>query len=268
MNYELGIRKRKSLLRCHVDASLEKTSSSFNNSTIQQFNNCNFLSKLPARNATHSVAGGQIPNSRFQLSQRGGYALMLSIVVSSIVLSIGISLLNIVQKELILSATGRDSQFAFYAADAGLECVLYWDIAEQAFPANLLESDFVTGPFAPGGVGSDCGHTDFSVSGYGGEIEDVNGDTQCVIVDGEEVCSGERDDVATYTLTVTFTEDSEGSRGTCAIVDITKKDINADGEVETEVDAHGYNEECPPDGGVFTSPGLVERGIKVTYGGD
>jgi len=266
MNYELGIRKRKSLLRCHVDASLEKTSDGFNNSTIQQFNNRNFLSKLKTLAFAKVLAGKQ--NSKPQCFRRGGYALMLSIVVSSIVLSIGISLLNIVQKELILSATGRDSQFAFYAADAGLECVLYWDIAEQAFPANLLESDFVTGPFAPGGVGSDCGHTDFSVSGYGGEIEDVNGDTQCVIVDGEEVCSGERDDVATYTLTVTFTEDSEGSRGTCAIVDITKKDINADGEVETEVDAHGYNEECPPDGGVFTSPGLVERGIKVTYGGD
>src|SRR3989344_2611523 len=214
MNYELGIRKRKSLLRCHIGAVLKKTSSSFNNSTIQQFNNCNFLSKLPARNATHSVAGGQIPNSRFQLSQRGGYALMLSIVVSSIVLSIGISLLNIVQKELILSATGRDSQFAFYAADAGLECVLYWDIAEQAFPES--GADFTGAPSIPGEIGEDCGLTDLGITveslyeaGHKDPPETITPYkcvSGCESEEETDVYGGHEDDIVTITFQVEFSE--------------------------------------------------------------
>src|SRR3989344_1182654 len=219
MNYELGIRKRKSLLRCHIGAVLKKTSSSFNNSTIQQFNNCNFLSKLPARNATHSVAGGQIPNSRFQLSQRGGYALMLSIVVSSIVLSIGISLLNIVQKELILSATGRDSQFAFYAADAGLECVLYWDLGnpgESIFPESSIDDDGI-GNYPPSDT--ECGNTDlFDEADWRAEIIDVNNNySPAHEEDGESVpASGYEDDIVEISFQVEFTAAEEGvSPGSC-----------------------------------------------------
>src|SRR3989344_7693850 len=170
MNYELGIRKRKSLLRCHVDASLEKTSDGFNNSTIQQFNNRNFLSKLKTPAFAKVLAGKQ--NSKPQCFRRGGYALMLSIVVSSIVLSIGISLLNIVQKELILSATGRDSQFAFYAADAGLECVLYWDLGnpgESIFPESSIDDDGI-GNYPPSDT--ECGNTDlFAEADWKAEVK-------------------------------------------------------------------------------------------------
>ena len=51
-------------------------------------------------------------------------------VISSLLLSIGISIYNITLKELILSSYGRNSQFAFYAADTGLECALYWNIKD------------------------------------------------------------------------------------------------------------------------------------------
>ena len=67
-----------------------------------------------------SLAIGTLQHTTYNIRHTAynkGYALILSIVVSSVVLSIGLSLLNIVQKEIILSATGRDSQFAFYAAD-------------------------------------------------------------------------------------------------------------------------------------------------------
>ena len=41
-------------------------------------------------------------------------------------------------KELKLSGLGRESQIAFYAADAGIECFFYWeikhpDLADSAF---------------------------------------------------------------------------------------------------------------------------------------
>ena len=62
-----------------------------------------------------------------------GFTLLLAALISSIVLVLGASIFGIAQKELTLSSIGRDSQFAFYAADTGAECALYWDIRHQYF---------------------------------------------------------------------------------------------------------------------------------------
>ena len=56
-----------------------------------------------------------------------GFAMLFSVLVSSLVLSVGLSIFNLTLKELVLSSSGRESQFAFYAADSGAECALYWD---------------------------------------------------------------------------------------------------------------------------------------------
>ena len=62
-----------------------------------------------------------------------GFTLLLAALVSSIVLSLGSSIFLIAQKQVILSSLSRDSQFAFYAADTGAECALYWDLRFNAF---------------------------------------------------------------------------------------------------------------------------------------
>lgn len=56
-----------------------------------------------------------------------GFTLLLSVLISSILMALGSALFNIVSKEVLLSSAGRESQFAFYAADTGIECALYWD---------------------------------------------------------------------------------------------------------------------------------------------
>jgi len=56
-------------------------------------------------------------------------------------LAVGLAVFNIGSKELILSATARDSQFAFYAADTGVECALYWDFKTGAFSPESPPSD-------------------------------------------------------------------------------------------------------------------------------
>jgi len=56
-----------------------------------------------------------------------GYTLLFAVLFSSLVLSIGLSILNISQKETILSSSGIDSQQSFFAADTGIECARYWD---------------------------------------------------------------------------------------------------------------------------------------------
>lgn len=62
----------------------------------------------------------------FQEKQNKGFALLLTLVVVSVVLAIGLSLLDITLKQLVLSGTARDSEIAFHAAYAGVECAEYW----------------------------------------------------------------------------------------------------------------------------------------------
>ncbi len=59
------------------------------------------------------------------LSTQKGFALLLSIIISSVVLSIGLTLLSVAVKQLNLSATGRESEIAFQMANLGMECARY-----------------------------------------------------------------------------------------------------------------------------------------------
>lgn len=62
-----------------------------------------------------------------------GFTILLSALVASLSLALGISVFAIAQKQLILSSTGRASQYAFYAADTGAECALFHDLRGGAF---------------------------------------------------------------------------------------------------------------------------------------
>jgi len=62
------------------------------------------------------------------LNNKKGFTLLFAVLVSVMVLAVGTSMINIAVKQTILSGSGRESQFAFYAANTGVECALYWDI--------------------------------------------------------------------------------------------------------------------------------------------
>lgn len=74
---------------------------------------------------------------KYPESQRG-FTLLLAALIASIVLSLGSSIFLIAKKQLTLSSLSRDSQFAFYAADTGAECALYWDLRYSAFSTTTL----------------------------------------------------------------------------------------------------------------------------------
>jgi Tfp pilus assembly protein PilX len=59
---------------------------------------------------------------------KSGYTLLVSTLLSSLLLSIGLSIVSINAKEIKLSSITKDSQLAFYAADIGVECAIYWDL--------------------------------------------------------------------------------------------------------------------------------------------
>lgn len=78
-------------------------------------------------------------SSAVEAKPRRGFTLLLAVLVSGILLALGFAIFNIVSKEVILSSSGRESQFAFYAADTGVECALYWDYQADAFSAESTD---------------------------------------------------------------------------------------------------------------------------------
>src|SRR3989344_3385179 len=64
------------------------------------------------------------------LRARRGFTLYYAVLIGSVLLLIGASLLNLSLKEFLLSAAVRESEYAFFAADSGIECALRWDLKE------------------------------------------------------------------------------------------------------------------------------------------
>ena len=62
-----------------------------------------------------------------------GFALLISVILTSVVLALGIALLDIAYKQVLLSSSAKNSQYAFYNADSALECALYYDQKINAF---------------------------------------------------------------------------------------------------------------------------------------
>lgn len=62
-----------------------------------------------------------------QHKNKRGFALLISVIVAGIILSVSISVVNNALKEVILASTARQSLVSFYFADSAAECFLYWD---------------------------------------------------------------------------------------------------------------------------------------------
>lgn len=138
-----------------------------------------------------------------------GFTLLLASLVASIVLSLGMSIFELAQKSIILSSIGRDSQFAFYAADSGAECALYWDSRYSYFQAGS----------APG-VSPVCDTQAISASGRAGSYPQTMTFTfepsgYCVIVSVEKT-AGSGDSVATIVR-------SDGFSVNCASVATSRR---------------------------------------------
>lgn len=86
-----------------------------------------------------------------------GFALFVAIGVASIILLVSIAMSNITLKQVLISQAGKESQKAYYAADNGIECVLFWEIANPIAPGESA--------FGPTGQEISCGSQTFDVGG-------------------------------------------------------------------------------------------------------
>jgi len=162
---------------------------------------------------------------RSSVGQRG-FTLFLAVLVSSLLLSIGFAILDLTLKELKLSASGRESQFALYASDTGTECVLYWDLKQHAFSTSTARA-------------ISCG---------GGQVLDPE--------TGAPTEVGGPDDVTTGSTIVSSFKIDLSPRPYCAIVTLTKTFLP---QQVTVIESRGYNTCDTGD------PRRVERGIRVSY---
>lgn len=64
---------------------------------------------------------------------QGGFVLLYAILLTTVILTIALSLLEVLIQQVPLSGLERESSLSFYAADGGAECALYWDNVQDVF---------------------------------------------------------------------------------------------------------------------------------------
>lgn len=75
-------------------------------------------------------------SSKSVILKKRGVVLLIAILISSVALAVGVGVYTRTYKELLLSSFWKQSQVAFGAADAGLECALYWDTRSTIPPGQ------------------------------------------------------------------------------------------------------------------------------------
>lgn len=88
-----------------------------------------------------------------------GFTLFIALVVMGTLLLIAAGITSLATRQALISASGRESQHAFYAADTGIECALYWDVKNPTGISAFATSTASTitcdnsGPLSVGGGG-------------------------------------------------------------------------------------------------------------------
>lgn len=177
-----------------------------------------------------------------------GFTLLLAALVSSIVLAVGAAIFGIAQKQVLLSSIGRDSQFAFYAADTAAECALYWDFRCSYFASSTAL------------INPSCNNPEPTC------------DTVPLQADGRPTSAP----YYPYTMVsarMDFFQDTAVSGNLCAQVSVMKCQgtLNADGTctpggstapIRTVIHADGYSTNCAS---VDTSARALQRSVEFRY---
>lgn len=174
---------------------------------------------------------------------KNGSVLILALIMASILLSVGMGISGIAMKEIKLSSIGNESGIAFYTADAGAECALYWDAKNPNSAAG--EVVFGTPDTPRNWTASDhyCGW---------GDIDIMN-------LDGVPYWSESAPNANPFITTFAFALDVS-SQDTCAIVKVVKTKDTTTGVITTEIESRGRSSPC-----WRVDPRAVERGLKVSY---
>jgi hypothetical protein len=165
---------------------------------------------------------------------KSGFSIFIAIIVTSVLLIISFSIANIATKQTQFSNINKESQYASFAADAGIECALYWDTKFNYFSTSTAgtiscngSSNITTGSQSP-----ISGTTTVSRVGGGTDANPMS--------------------VFGFSL-----NSASNPTNACVIVAVYKYYSGVN--LMTHVYAYGYNN-CNT-----SDPRRVERGIEVLY---
>ncbi len=166
----------------------------------------------------------------YKKDRQSGVTIFIAVVIMGILLFISFTVSNITAKGSMFASSGRDSQFAFYAADAGIECAIYWD---TKFDPSKFDPSLSGSPITCGGSTISSGQA-------------IPGQSTTTLIGG-----GGSNPISTFHFVL-----NQGSNSVphCVIVAVTKR---PDGT--THVKSKGYNT-CD-----VNNLRRVERGVEVTY---
>lgn len=163
-----------------------------------------------------------------------GFTVLFSVLIASIVLVIGLSILDLTLKQLLLAGVVRDSEEAFQAATAGIECALYHDSVNDSFDVD---------PPQGGAVSINC----FNISANSGGAA-LSGEEQLFEFDLSDRCAR----ISVYKF---FDAGSDVSMSP-----LSSRTCPANREC-TVVRVRGYNNAC----GSLTAEGTVERELSASF---
>ncbi len=72
-------------------------------------------------------------STKHKAETQSGFVILFTVILTSIILLMALGIASVSYKEIELSLNARDSHLAFFAADTGLECGLYYDRTQTAF---------------------------------------------------------------------------------------------------------------------------------------
>src|SRR3989339_39611 len=163
-----------------------------------------------------------------------GFTLLIAIVTTSMLLVVSFVVVNIALKQLVLANAARESQYAFYAADSGTECAVYWDL--KGGTTGDISAFSTTTP----GVITCNGQAPIG----GGNLPWTN------YIPARQSLIGGGGDTENSIFQLNFTKG-------CAFVEVRK--IYGGGELVTTVDSRGYNT-CD-----INASRRYERGVTLSY---
>lgn len=174
-------------------------------------------------------------NAQRGLSRRqAGFTLLLAAIIASIAIALGAAIYDIAQKQVTLSSTAKQSQYAFYTADTAAECALYWDIRCSYFATSTPTS---------------CGTITLPPTCDGQQITPLT-------------VAGNPPNYP-YSDSFQFELSQPGNPSRCAHVTVKKSAINTNGQVSihTSIQADGYNVSCTN----TTANPALERSVELDY---
>lgn len=204
------------------------------------------------------------------MNHNKGFTLLYAVVVTSILLASALSIISIALRELALTTSSRESQYAFYIANTGMECAQYWDTAGvptivtidnvdsidvvSVFPKPNDATSFTNGYVGSFPVTCLVDETTESHDIRGADVGPDN-DYHYVNTNSTSVYQDNNWDIdegvspSTARFRISFTGTPEGA---CADVTVTKT------QDTTVIESRGYNT-CA------SSKRRVERGVQISY---